>query len=104
MLALRVLPAETRLTVYRWLHICGMATFDELVLEISLVDVAESLHANFYLYTLEFLLSGVSVATLSVEVTLVQSIFQDYDFHESGWRCLLFALHHEYLRRSSGKL
>ena len=51
-----------------------MATFDELVLEISLVEVAESLHAKFYLYELNFLPSGVSVATLSVEDTLGQSI------------------------------
>ena len=46
-----------------------MATFDELVLEISLVEVAESLHAKFYLYELDFEPSGVSVATLSVEDT-----------------------------------
>ena len=52
-----------------------MATFDELVLEISLVEVAESLHAKFYLYELNFLPSGVSVATLSVEDTPAQSIF-----------------------------
>ena len=42
-----------------------MATFDELVLEISLVEVAESLHAKFYLYELNFPPSGVSVATPS---------------------------------------
>ena len=52
-----------------------MATFDELVLEISLVEVAESLHAKFYLYELNFLPSGVSVATLSVEDTPEESIF-----------------------------
>ena len=52
-----------------------MATFDELVLEISLVEVAESLHAKFYLYELNFLPGGVSVATFSVEDTLGQSIF-----------------------------
>ena len=52
-----------------------MATFDELVLEISLVEVAESLHAKFYLYELNFLPSGVSVVTLSVEDTPAQSIF-----------------------------
>ena len=51
-----------------------MATFDELVLEISLIKVAESLHAKFYLYKLNFLPIGVSVATLSVEDTLGQSI------------------------------
>ena len=52
-----------------------MATFDELVLEISLIKVAESLHAKFYLYELNFLPSGVSVATLSVEDTQLRSIF-----------------------------
>ena len=52
-----------------------MATFDELVLEISLVEVAESLHAKFYLYELNFLPSGVSVVTLSVEDTPLRSIF-----------------------------
>ena len=67
--------AVTWLTVYRQLHIYGMATFDELVLEISLVEVAESLHAKLYLYELNFLPSGVSVVALSVEDTLGQSIF-----------------------------
>ena len=43
-----------------------MATFDELVLEISLVEVAESLHAKLYLYELNFLPSGVSAVTTSV--------------------------------------
>ena len=52
-----------------------MATFDELVLEISLVEVAETLHAKFYLYELNCVPSGVSVATLSAEDTLGQSIF-----------------------------
>ena len=52
-----------------------MATFDELVLEISLIKVAESLHATFYSYELDFAPSGVSVATLSVEDALGQSIF-----------------------------
>ena len=52
-----------------------MATFDELVLEISLVEVAESLHAKFYLYELNFFPSGVSVATLSVEDIPERSIF-----------------------------
>ena len=54
-----------------------MATFDELVLEISLVSFAESLHAKFYLYELNFLPSGVSVVALSVEDTLGQSIFSE---------------------------
>ena len=52
-----------------------MATFDELVLEIALVSFAESLHAKFYLYELNFLPSGVSVVALSVEDTLGQSLF-----------------------------
>ena len=38
-------------------------------------SVAGSLHAKFYLYELNFLPSGVSAATLSVEDTLGQSIF-----------------------------
>ena len=52
-----------------------MATFDELVLEISLIVFAESLHAKFYLYELNFLPSGVSVVALSVEDTPGRSIF-----------------------------
>ena len=52
-----------------------MATFDELVLEISLIEVAETLHAKFYLYEFNFLPSGVSVVALSVEDTLDESIF-----------------------------
>ena len=52
-----------------------MATFHELVLEISLVEVAESLHAKFYLYEINFLPSGGSVVALSVEYTLEESIF-----------------------------
>ena len=52
-----------------------MSTFDKLVLEISLIIVAESLHAKFYLYELNFVPSGVSVVALSVEDTPAQSIF-----------------------------
>ena len=52
-----------------------MATFDELVLEISLINVAEYFHARFYLYELDFCPIGVSVATLSVEDTPERSIF-----------------------------
>ena len=52
-----------------------MATFDELVLDISLVEFAESLHAKIYLYEFNFLPRGVSVATLSVEDTPLRSIF-----------------------------
>ena len=46
-----------------------MATFDEIVLDISLVEVAESLHAKFYLYELNFAPSGVSVVAFSVDDT-----------------------------------
>ena len=52
-----------------------MATFDELVLEISLIEFAETLHAKFYLYEFKFLPIGVSVVTLSVEDTPGRSIF-----------------------------
>ena len=60
-----------------------MATFDELVLEISLIKVAESLHAKFYLYEINFLPSGVSVVAFSVEDTecvSVVPIFEIYVF------------------------
>ena len=52
-----------------------MATFDELVLEIFLIEFAESLHAKFYLYEFNFLPLGVSVVALSVEDTPLESIF-----------------------------
>ena len=52
-----------------------MATFDKLVPEISLIEVAETLHAKFYLYELNFLPSGVSVVTLNVDDTPLESIF-----------------------------
>ena len=52
-----------------------MATFDELVLEISLVEFAETLHAKFYLYEFNFLPNGVSVVALNVEDTPEESIF-----------------------------
>ena len=42
-----------------------MAIFDELVLEISLVEVAETLHAKFYLYELNFLQIELGMQTLS---------------------------------------
>ena len=45
------------------------------MLEISLIEVAEILHAKFYLYKLNFLPIGVSVVTLSVEDTPLESIF-----------------------------
>ena len=52
-----------------------MATFDELVLEISSIRFAETLHAKFYLYEFNFLPIGVSVVALSVEDTPGESIF-----------------------------
>ena len=52
-----------------------MATFDELVLEIFFISFAETLHAKFYLYELNFMPSGVSVVALSVEDTPEESIF-----------------------------
>ena len=52
-----------------------MARFDELVLEISLITFAETLHAALYLYELALIPSGVSVATLSVADTPLESIF-----------------------------
>ena len=52
-----------------------ITTFDELALEISLVEFAETLHAKFYLYEFNFLPSGVSVVALSVEDTPEESIF-----------------------------
>ena len=52
-----------------------MATFDELVLEISLVEVAETLHAKFSLSEFNFLPSGVFVVAFSVEDTPLESIF-----------------------------
>ena len=55
--------------------IYGMGNFDELVLEISLVEVAESLHVKFYFYEVNFAPSGVSVVALSVEDTPAESIF-----------------------------
>ena len=52
-----------------------MDTFDELVLEISLVEFAETLHAKFYLYELNFLPIGVSVITLRVADTPLENMF-----------------------------
>ena len=45
------------------------------MLEIFSVSFAETLHAKFYLYELNFLPSGVSVVALSVEDTPLESIF-----------------------------
>ena len=52
-----------------------MASFEELVLEISLIKVAEYLHAKLSMYEINVWPIGVSVATLSVEDTPAQSIF-----------------------------
>ena len=49
--------------------------FDGLVLEISFVDFNETLHATLYGYELVFILSGVSVVTLSAENREAESIF-----------------------------
>ena len=63
------------MTVYRRPKVYGMATFDELVLEIFSISFAETLHAKFYLYEVNFLPSGVSVVALSVDDTPEESIF-----------------------------
>ena len=62
-------PADRPIQIY------GMATFDELVLEIFSVSFAETLHAKFYLYELNFLPIGVYVVTLSAEDTQGRNIF-----------------------------
>ena len=50
-----------------------MVMFDGLVLEISVVEFDETLHATLYGYELVFIPSGVSVVTLSAEDTLARS-------------------------------
>ena len=45
------------------------------MLEISVVEFNETLHATLYGYELVFIPSGVSVVTLSAEDTLEESIF-----------------------------
>ena len=55
----------------------GVAMFDGLVLEISLVEFDETLHATFYGYEIVFIPSGVSAVTLSAENTLEESIFYE---------------------------
>ena len=52
-----------------------MARFDGLVLERSLVEFAETLHAALNLYELALIPSGVSVATLSDADDPAESIF-----------------------------
>ena len=51
-----------------------MAMFDGLVLEISVVEFNETLHATLYRYELVFIPSGVSVVTLSAENRAEESI------------------------------
>ena len=58
----------------RSIKICGMAMFDGLVLEISVVECDETLYATLYGYELVFIPSGVSVVTLSAEDTPEESI------------------------------
>ena len=60
-----------------------MAMFDELVLEISLVEFNETLHATLYRYELVFTPSGVSVVTLSAEDTPERSIFFGPENHDN---------------------
>ena len=52
------------MTVYRQLHIYGLAIFDELVLAILLLEFDETLHGSLYLHKLAFISIGVSVASL----------------------------------------
>ena len=58
--------------------------FDGLVLEISVVECNETLHATLYGYELVFIPSGVSVVTLSAEDTLEESIFYKAKIIESN--------------------
>ena len=51
--------------------------FDGLVLEISLVEYNETLHATLYGYELVFIPSGVSIVSLSAENRAEESIFSD---------------------------
>ena len=57
--------------------------FDGLVLEISVVECRETLHATLYGYELVFIPSGVSVVTLSAEDTPEESIFYKANIIES---------------------
>ena len=64
-----------------------MAIFDKLVLEISLEEVAETLHVKFYLYELNFLPIGVSVTSLGAEDALEGlDHFRTMIFMNLGWR------------------
>ena len=73
------------MTVYRRPQVSGKATFDELVLRISLVDRDEILHAGFYRHELAYRTNGMSVACLRAEDTPGRSIFFEVIF---GW-CLV---------------
>ena len=57
--------------------------FDGLVLEISVVEFNEILHATLYGYELVFIPSGVSIVTLSAEDTLERSILYKANIIES---------------------
>ena len=59
----------------RSIKISGMAMFDGPVLEISVVECDETLHATLYGYELVFIPSGVFVVTLSAEDAPERSIF-----------------------------
>ena len=61
----------------RSIKIYGLAIFDGLVLEISVVEFNEILHATLYWYELVFIPSGVSTVTLSAEGTPERGIFHD---------------------------
>ena len=67
----------------RSIKICGMAMFDWLVLEISLVESSKTLHAHFYLYELVLIPSGVSIVTLSAENRAEESILYKAKIIES---------------------
>ena len=64
--------------------------FDGLVLEISVVEFDQTLHATLYGYELVFIPSGVSVVTLSAEGTSAESILYTAKIIESDrfhdWR------------------
>ena len=57
--------------------------FDGTVLEMSVVECHETLHATLYGYDLVFIPSGVSVVTLSAEDTLERSILYKANIIES---------------------
>ena len=54
-----------------------MGNVDARVLAIALIKFSKILHAHSYMYVLDFLPSGVSVATLNVENTTEENIFSE---------------------------